>query len=213
MTTTPLPEMSQQEASWHTHLAAMRAQETARNQGANPHAVEALASATAGPLRLHGFDLFPATEGTVWTLKRVAREFKAWADSVGMPHAAEGEEDGTRELLELGISTLVFCDARKCFMDLELGNLHSVIARADQLMWQIPLQVSRDLAAHFSRQMGRIRDLTPDEESATPGKPMAGNGTSPAMPTPPVVPDSPPSSGSPPSMASPSQTPSGAPHC
>jgi hypothetical protein len=184
MTTTPLPEMSQQEASWHTHLAAMRAQETARNQGANPHAVDAFAAATAGPQMVHGFSLAPATEGTIWTLKRVAREFKAYADALGMPSAGPSEEDGTRELLELGISTLVFCDARQCFMDLEGGRLEAIIARADTLMWSIPLHVSRDLAEHFSREMQRIRNLTPDDEATLPGKLPEGNGTSPATPIP-----------------------------
>jgi hypothetical protein len=204
--------MSRHEASWHTHLAGMRAAEAARAQGGNPHAIEAFATATAGPVILHGFTLYPATEGMVWTLKRMAREFNTWADRLGMPRAEFGEEDGTRELLELGLSTLVFCDALATWQALEMGQLESLIVKAEALMWQAPVAVAMDLAAHFKKQMRVIRDLTPGEEDA-PGKPpeTAGNGISPGMPTPPPVPASPLLNGWRPNTGSLSPMPSGEP--
>jgi hypothetical protein len=204
------PEMSQQEASWHEHLSGMRAGEAARKQGSNPHATEALASATAGPVVIGGYTLHPASEGTIWTLKRLAREFAEWADGIGIKAAAEGEENGTRELLELGLSTLVFCDAKRCWHDLEDGNLEGLIKEAEDLMWETPVAVTKRLEAHFQRQMQAIRDLTP-EDDGTPGKSPdpAASGASPAMPIPPVAAASPPSSGSPQNTPSPLKQPSG----
>lgn len=187
----------------------MRAADAARKQGGNPTAIDALAGATAGPVTIAGFTLKPATEGTIWTLKRVAREFRAWADGLGMPHAT-GPENGTREMLELGLSTLVFADARACWIQIEEGNFPALISQADTIMWEMDLATTRALEAHFQKQMESIRALTPDAEDR-PGKPpeTGENGTSPEMPTQPEAADSPPSSGSPPSMPSPSPQPSG----
>lgn len=188
------PEMSRQEASWHTHLAALRAQEAARKAGSNTAATEALATATAGPVTIGGYQLYPASEGTIWTLKRLAREFIAWADKLGMPHAAEGELRD-RELLELALSTLAFCDARRVWQLLESGRFEELIIEADRMVWYMPIETSRALEAHFSKQMARIRELTPDAETA-PKKPEAGgNGNSPATPIPAEDTDSPPSNG------------------
>lgn len=185
-----LPEMSRQEANWHQHLAGMRAAEKARNQGCNPAAIDAFATATAGPLEIGGFLLQPAGQGTVWTLKRLAKEFRAWADRHGLPSAGEGEENGTREALELGLSTLAFCDSLSCWTALELGDLESLIIRAEKIMWAMPVETFKKLEEHFQTQMQRIRDLTPDDEDA-PGKPngAGGNGTLPAMQTQPGVTD------------------------
>jgi hypothetical protein len=192
MTTTPLPEMSQQEASWHTHLAAMRAQETARNQGANPHAVAAFATATAGPVTIAGYTLHPASQGTVWTLKRVATDFTAWADRLGIPTATTPESPGTREMLELGLTTLVFCDSRQCWIDLETGKLEQLISRADAMIWNVELTDLLALQTHFQTQMARIGALSGEEEA--PGKPQpqpAASGPSPVMPIPPRATESP----------------------
>ena len=141
----------------------------------------------------------------------VAREFKVWADALGMPSAAEGAENGTRELLELGLSTLVFCDARETFMTLERGDLEGLILRADKLMFATPVEVTKQLEAHFQKQMQRIRDLTPDADDG-PGKQIAAggaNGNSPAMPIPPAAAASPPSNGWRQNTASPLKQPSG----
>lgn len=191
--TPTLPEMSRQEASWHQHLAAMRAAETARKQGGNPAAIAAVASATAGAVEIGGFRLMPASEGTIWTLKRAAVEFRAWADAHGLPRAGDDAPDGTREMLELGLSILIFCDSRRCWIDLETSGIGLLIVRADELVWDLNVETSRALERHFQREMQRIRELTPADEDTPPGKlPAAGaNGTSPAMPTPPAAADSP----------------------
>lgn len=180
-----LPEMSRQEASWHEHLAGMRAAEAARKQGGNPAAIDAVAAATAGPVEIGGFLLYPATEGTVWTLKRLAREFAAWADKWQVPRAAPGAEDGYRELLELGLSTLAFCDSRQTFLDLEAGKLELLILKAEAMMWETPVEITKALAAHFEAGMQRIKDLNSDEEEPVKkSQATGGNGTSPGTPIP-----------------------------
>lgn len=179
------PEMSRHEASWHEHLAGMRAADKARQQGSNAAAVHALATATAGPQIIGGYTLAPAAEGTIWTLKRLAMEFQAWADAIQMPAAETGTPNGTREILELGLTTLVFVDALECWGELERGNLEGLILRAEKLMWETPLEISRQLENHFTQQMAAIRDLSPEKDE-TPGKPQPApaSGTSAAMPTP-----------------------------
>ena len=159
-----LPEMSRQEASWHEHLAGMRAAEKARKQGADPTARNAVAAATAGPVTIGGYELYPATEGTVWTLKRLAVEFAAWAERHEMLSAREGEPNGTREMLELGLSTLAFCDSRGTFLALEAGMLEDLIVQADAMIWEMPVATTQALAKHFEKGMQAIRDLSAAEE-------------------------------------------------
>lgn len=171
------PEMSRQEYSWHKHLAGMRAADAARNQGANPAAVDAIASASAGPVIIGGIKLGRATQGAVWTLQRVAREFAEYADANGLHPSTDPTSPGTRELIELGLATLVFCDARNCWVDLDSGNLAKLILRADEMMWDMPIEDQLALQAHFTAEMERIKRLSPEEEE-TPGKsqlPPSGN--------------------------------------
>lgn len=197
-----LPEISAQEASWIEHLAGMRARAAARKQGGNPLAETALASVTCGPREIGGFTVYPATEGTVWTLRRVAREFKAWADGIGMPVAGDGEPDGTREMLELGLTTLVFMDARKAWMALEAGSLEELIVAAERLFWNTPLCEQRELEAHFRQQMDFIRGLSGDGEAVKKKSPETdGCGVSRETPNPAPVPPSHPLSGCVPNTA------------
>lgn len=206
-----LPPMTAQEASWHEHIAGMRAGEAARAAGANPAAVAAVAAATAGPVAVAGMPLESASQGTIWTLQRAAREYAALADAQGLAPAADPARPGTRELIELGLTTLIFMDARGVWKLLDAGGLPDLIARAEAIMWDMPLAANLALQAHFNREMNRIRDLTggadPDAGAEKKTRPTAG--PSPAMPTPPPAPDSPPSNGSPPNTTSPLPTPSG----
>ncbi len=212
------PEMSQQEASWHEHLAGMRAADAARSQGADPAAIDAFAAATAGPALIAGRSLQPASQGTIWTLQRVARLFAAWADATGMASAPDPDAPGTRELLELGLATLVFCDARAVWRELDSGDIAPLIAAAEDMMWELPLADQLALQAHFRTEMDRIRSLSggaaaDSEDTAqkkTPGLPAAG--LSNAMPIRPQAQASPPSNGSPANTASPSPMPYGPPH-
>jgi len=164
--TTPLPEMSRHEASWHEHLAGMRAAEKARAQGGNPEAIDAIASATAGPVEIGGFILQPASQGTVWALQRLAREFGDYADSIGLKASDDPASPGNRELIELGLATLVFCDSRECWMKLDAGQLFALIVRADEIMWSTPIETQIKLQAHFTSEMDRIHKLSPGEEDA-----------------------------------------------
>ena len=208
---TSLPEMSRHEASWHEHLAGMRASAAARKQGGDPAAITALATATAGPVLIGTFKLWPASQGTVWTLQRVAREFSAWANALGMPKAGDHEPDGTREILELGLSTLVFADSLRVWHMLETGRLEDLISEAEQLMWEVPVDVYRSLENHFDREMGRIRRLHTEDAPKKKPATQAESGTSPVIPIPPTATPSHPSNGCVPSMGFHSPMPSGGP--
>lgn len=191
-----LPEMSRHEASWHEHLAGMRAAEAARSKGADPLAVEALASATAGAVEIGGHRLLPASQGTIWTLQRLAREFSQWANGIGMPIADPGAPDGTRETIEMGLTMLAFCDSLRVWTLLESGRLSQLILEAETLIHRVPLEDYRRMEAHFQKEMERIRSLTPDagpeHQKKTPETPAGG---SPAIPTPPPATPSPTSNG------------------
>lgn len=193
--------MSAQEASWHEHLAGMRAAEAARNQGADPLAVTAFASATAGPVAIAGRQLQPASQGTIWALQRVAREFAKWADDAGVPESPDPEAPGTRELIELGLATMVFCDARAVWRELDRGDIGPLIASAEDMMWDMPLSDQLALQSHFRAEMDRIRDLAGgSQQDQTPQKKTppapASVGPSSATPIPRQAPASPPSNGS-----------------
>ena len=162
--------MSRHEASWHEHLAGMRAAEKAREQGGNPDAIAAIASATAGPVEIGGFTLHRAGQGTIWTLQRLAREFAAYAESIGLQSSEDPTNPGNREMIELGLATLAFCDARGCWQMLDAGRMYALIVRADEMMWSMPIETQLALQAHFTSEMDRIKKLSPGEEEETPGK-------------------------------------------
>jgi hypothetical protein len=193
------PEMSLQEASWHEHLAGMRATDAARTQGEDPAAIHALATATAGAITIGHHTLRPASQGTIWTLQRLAREWAAYAAAHAIPASGDPTAPGTREIIELGLSTLAFCDARTCWQALDRGDLPALITRAEALMWDTPLAEQLALQAHFTAQMDQLKAFTPQEEDTPPGKPMPpappATGSSPASQIPPPATPSPPSNG------------------
>lgn len=210
----PLPAMSAQEASWHEHLAGMRAADAARAQGADPAAIAAFAAATAGPVTIAGRVLEQASQGTIWTLQRIAREFTDWADAKGLPVSPDPDKSpGTRELIELGIATLVFIDSRTIWTALDEGRAQEIYRQAENMMWEIPLAEQLVLQRHFRAEMDRIRVISGDDAPAPEKKtaPPVQPGVSSAMPIQPPAPASPPSNGSPPSTGSPSLMPCGAP--
>ena len=200
--------MSAQEASWHEHLAGMRAADAARAQGADPTATAALASSTAGETVIANRKLAPASQGTVWTLQRMAREFAAEADASRIPSGENGAP-GTRELLELGLATLVFCDARRCWKMLDGGRLADLIGEAETMMWEMPLTEQLALQKHFRAEMDRVRALAGGEDDTPPGKLPETAGASPATAIPPQEPALPPSNGSAPNIISHLKQPSG----
>ena len=206
------PEMSRQEASWHEHIAGIRAEEKARAEGGDTAAIAAIANATVGPVTIAGHTLAPASQGTVWTLQRLARDFQAYADTNGLA-TPEAMASPTNQLVQLGLTLLVFLNPRAVWRDLETGKLADLIARADDMMWSMPLTDQVALQSHFRAQMAAINALAPEED--LPGKSLTEDpssitsGTSPETPTPQPVRDSPPSSGSVLNTALPSPLPSG----
>lgn len=197
-----LPEMSRHEASWHEHQAGLRASERARHTGGDQAAIAALATATAGPRQIGPHTLRPASQGTLWTLQRIAREFATYAETAQLPASGNPEAPGTRELIELGLATLAFCDARDTWRALDRGDIAGLIEKAESLMWETPLETQMQLQNFFTGEMDRIKTLSPgDEEPKKPQPPQAETqppGASPAMPTPPLDPPSPPANGWPP---------------
>lgn len=172
--------MSEQEASWHEHMAGMRAGESARTEGADPNAVAAVAAVTAGPVHIADLTLRPANQGTIWTLQRVGREFQN--ECARRRLSAE-----TQDLLDTGLSLLIFQDARRVWRMLDAGQLATLFDEADALMWERSLETQAALKRHFRREMDRIAALTGDaDEDATPGKPMQASGALPATPPPQV---------------------------
>lgn len=201
----PLPEMSRHEASWHEHLAGMRAAEAARAQGGDPEASAAIASATAGLRRIGDHTLRPANQGTLWTLQRLAREWTKLATEIGIPPAEDPENPGTRELIELGLSTLAFCDSRQTWQALDRGELDSLVVKAEALMWETPLEIQTELQKYFTAEMDRLQQLSqkaapdtaPKKREAAAAE-LVKTGPSPAAPIQPEAAASPPASGSPP---------------
>ena len=70
------------------------------------------------------------------------------------------------ELMELGLATLAFCDARGCWKMLDAGQLQALIVRADEMMWSMPIETQFALQAHFQQEMERVKKLSPGEEDA-----------------------------------------------
>lgn len=206
------PEMSRQEASWHTHTAGQRAATAAQAQGADPTAIAAVATATAGTIEIAGRRLQPVGQGTVWTLQRIAREFEAYAAEHGLVSSPDPENSpGTRELIELGITTLVFIDSRRVWRELDAGRLADLMEEAESLMWQTPLPEQLALQGWFRKQMDIVKQLTGGEEEPASTKKPSQDGVSAEMPIPPPAKESQPSSGLSQNTQSPSPPPSGTP--
>jgi len=197
-TPSTLPEMSRHEASWHEHVAGMRAADHARHEGGDPAATAALATATAGTRQIGPFTVRPASQGTVWALRRIAREWQVYADARNLPSTGDPTNPGTRELIELGLAVLAFCDARATWLALDNGELASLVSRAEDMMWNLPVEIQMQLQAHFTGEMDRIKDLTPGEEEngKKPQPQPAAAGSSPVAQTPPAAADSPHANGS-----------------
>lgn len=215
---TPLPPMSRQEASWHEHLAGMRAAEEARKAGADPLAIDAIASATAGPVKIGKFTLHPASQGTVWTLKKVAKQFAAYAEQHNIPSSGDPQDPADREIIEMGLAALAFADARGTWMALNPRDFPGLVLKADELMWETSAEIQLALQAHFTSEMDRLAALNPDgpQPMVQPKKlmPLATEpGSSRELPTQLADTDSQQSNGCAQNTESPSPEPSGGPRC
>lgn len=168
----PKPEISEQEVSFYEMQAGMAAREKAQQEGANPHAVEAMANSTSGSVAIGKLTLKPASEGTFITLKKVAKLFKAHADAREWPVSEDDENPGERELCELGLASLVFADARRCFNMLNQGKLEALMAEALDLIFSAPLADQVALKNHIQAAMEEISRLGGEAEEPTVGKPQ-----------------------------------------
>jgi hypothetical protein len=81
------PTLSQLEANWHTHLAGIKAEKKAREQGMNPSDGEALLDAAAGGRIIGGVPFPPITGGFMMLLSKansIAKKIPEMAeDSMG----------------------------------------------------------------------------------------------------------------------------------
>lgn len=167
------PEMSETEASFHGSIAGQRAAAAAREQGADPQALDSLARATIGDTAIGGITLKPASEGTFITLRKMAAMFQKRADELKLPHADDPESPGERELYELGLASLVFSDPRRVFRELNIGNLPSLMNEAMDLIFELPLAAQIALKNHIESCMAEIARLSGDGAEKPVGKPVA----------------------------------------
>lgn len=166
------PEMSAMEATFHQSIAGQRAAAHAREQGCDPQALDSLARATIGATRIGGVTLKPASEGTFITLRKIAAMFQQRADELGLPHSANPESPGERELYELGLASLVFSDPRRVFRELNIGNLPSLMNEAMDLIFELPLADQVALKNHIESCMAEISRLSGDGAEKPVGKPV-----------------------------------------
>lgn len=165
------PEMSKTEASFHEAVAGQRASAEAKKQGCDPAALDALAGATMGPVKIGHIVLKPASEGTFITLRKIATMFQKHADALGMPHSDDEASPGERELIELGLASLVFSDSRRVFRELNIGNLPALMNEALDLIFELPLETQVRLKHHIEKQMQEIDRLSGASATEKPGKP------------------------------------------
>ncbi len=123
-----------------------------------------------GPLKIGRIELKPASEGTFITLRKLATMFEKYADARGMPKSEDEDSPGERELIELGLASLVFSDSRRVFRELNIGNLPSLMNEALDLIFELPLETQLNLKHHIEKQMREINRLTGGADVVTPGK-------------------------------------------
>jgi hypothetical protein len=166
------PEMSRMESTFHESVAGQRASAEAKKQGCDPRALDAVATATMGPVMIGNITLYPASEGTFITLRKLATMFARHADAIGLPISDDNDNPGERELYELGLATLVFMDSKRVFRELTAGRLPQLIEQGFDLIFEQSLENQIVLKIHIEEQMNEIRRLS-GEEATTPGKPKA----------------------------------------
>lgn len=198
-------EMSNQEASWHSHVAGQRATAEATDEGANPSAIQALINASDGGLRVGGLVLRPATKGTVFTLQEIAKAFASYADVQRIPSI-------DRTILEDNIAIVVFVDALRAHQRFVAQGITALIKDADALQWKVNMRDAVRIQKYVMEQMQVMQSITgPSADEDSPGKhmPETPAGASLEINAQPQVMTSPSSNGSWPTTGSASLPPSG----
>lgn len=154
------PPMSQTEASWHETQAGNRAKELAQQEGANPEAVNAVLDASTEPLTVAGFQLKPASQGTIFTLQAVARAFVTYAEKMGMESTGDTANPGEQEMYESALAGLIFADGRRVSQKLKTEGIEAVVAEADELIWNISLEDARLISEHSNNELRRSNLLS-----------------------------------------------------
>mgnify|MGYP000224030637 CR=1 FL=1 len=208
------PTMSNTEASFHEVVAGNRAKAEAEASGGNQAAIEAVANATLEHRVVAGYELKPASQGTIFVLQEVARRFEEYCKTNPMHSSGDPKFPGSKELLEIGLSVLVFADPRRIFKDVQDGKIEELRYEAEEIIWTLPAEKAKLLNDHFTTEMDRLNQLSGSSSADAPGKPQLDqqenlNGTSEAQSHPSQVTGSPSSSGSCPPTTSASPTPSG----
>lgn len=212
------PVMSRTEASWHETQAGMRAAEAARQAGEDPALVGGVVGSTLPRPEVAGYQIKPASKGTVMAIQRMAPALLEWAEKNGMKPSPNPQLPSYLDLIEMALTIIVFADPRRVYRETEAGLPQSLLDEADRLIFEVPVPEMVDLQGALETEMAAIGLVGSqgEVEEGQPGKPAAGSGESSERKTPPPVGPSPSSTGSwpntdsrwtPPSGNSPSSPP------
>lgn len=202
------PVMSQQEASWHEHIAGLRAAEVARNQGEDPALIEAVVDATLPRPEVAGFQIKPATKGTLMAISRLAKQLLAYAKANDLSPSPNRNQPGELEMLEMAFMIMVFSEPKMIYRDTKDSLPAYLIAEAERLIFDVPALEMLKIQEQLEVELAAIGMVSPEEEPPAPGKPGESDQSS-VDPTPQPEAPSPSSTGSCQNTKSPSPTPFG----
>lgn len=150
-----------------------------------------MADATSPNKVVAGYELKPASQGTIFAMQEVAKKFEEYATEEEIQSSGDVENPGVQELLEVGLAVLVFADARRCYDVARNGGISDLRYEAEGIVWDLPIEVAMELSTHFSHEMSRVKELTGEKEASQPGKPQTSTGSLNNEKNPPQVTDSP----------------------
>lgn len=151
------PPMTYQEASWHAHTAAVRAQPDAATSPSQD-----LAAAALGAVTVCGITFQPLTAGALLAVQAAAR----LAADAGNP--IEGADEA---------ALLVYClaESQTAFRIAEASQLKELLSQARALLAPVPLADLPKLTSYCSAAIAQATGAQPEPEKKT--------GTDPVTPT------------------------------
>lgn len=151
-----LPPMTHEEASWHTHMASMRAT-TTDTAAASP--ARTLAAASVAKDTRHGIEFPPLTAGCLLAIQGASR----LVQDAGM------RLDGAEE-----VAVMVYCLARgeEAFALTESGNLPTLLREARLMLAPVPIAEIPHLTEYIraSIALATGQPATPSPEQKKTGE-------------------------------------------
>jgi hypothetical protein len=168
------PLMSSTEASWHETQAGQRAKAETLASGADNMAMQTIADCTLPPNVVAGYEIKPATLGTINALQEVARAFEKFAVELNLHSSDNPNTPGMRQLVEIALAVMVFSDAKRCYQMVRALKIEDLYYEAEAMVWDMPIEIAMSLTQHFAAEMDRVKKLnanTGETKSASqPGK-------------------------------------------